>query len=299
MNAQRILPALLSALSMLAACRNTADDGAARIPVLEQELSAGYSQPKADSLIGLYRESVKNHPDDYEANIRALTRVAEILYFQRQDAVGAVRALDEAINKNGKESNLTEPMGLLTRIWSAYNYKSGPTVMLHPDDIDQMAGNLMHRKSWIDSSLARLDLAMGSVATTNRAKAEIFVETAEGYAALLQRSDPEKATDLLMKAAGVAKNIGSFNKAIQLYFTVSDKMQPPTSKAPTALFMQGFVYENDLADLENAKARYQEFLKRYPKDEFADDAQQALNMLGKSPEDIIREFEKKNPPKKQ
>ena len=56
-----------------------------------------------------------------------------------------------------------------------------------------------------------------------------------------------------------------------------------------ALFMTGFVYENDLMDLKNAKASYESFLKRYPNDpDFADDAQMALKMLGKSPEEIIK-----------
>ena len=70
---------------------------------------------------------------------------------------------------------------------------------------------------------------------------------------------------------------------------------PQHPKAPTALFMMGFIYENDLGDLNKAKETYQTFLNRYPNDpDYADDAQNALKFLGKSPEEIIREFEKKN-----
>lgn len=60
--------------------------------------------------------------------------------------------------------------------------------------------------------------------------------------------------------------------------------------------MIGFVYENDLNDLENAKQTYEAFLQKYPNDpDFADDAQMALKNLGKSPEELIKEFEQNQP----
>jgi hypothetical protein len=46
-------------------------------------------------------------------------------------------------------------------------------------------------------------------------------------------------------------------------------------------------------DLQKAKAVYEQFLQEYPSDQdFADDASNALKLLGKSPEEIVREFEK-------
>ena len=58
--------------------------------------------------------------------------------------------------------------------------------------------------------------------------------------------------------------------------------------------MIGFVYETDMNDLDKAKSTYESFLQKYPNDpDFADDAQTALKMLGRSPDDIIKEFEQK------
>jgi tetratricopeptide (TPR) repeat protein len=298
MNARRFFWILTAATALLPGCRNTGVDAGSRIPVLEQELEAAYNPAKADSLVDLYRQQVQAHPDDHANNTRYLTRTAEILYFRREDAAGAVLTLYQAVREPAPGTDLTEPVGLLTRIWTAYQ-NSSPSARLSPADTAQMRATLLQHRNWIDTGLVRLDHDMGSAATSNRSQAELFVQTAEGCARLLRQAEPETAADLLMKAAGVAKNIGDFNKAIQLYRIVSDELQPAPAKASTALFMQGFVYENDLADLEKAKSIYQDFLKRYPKDEFADDAQQALKMLGKSPEDIIREFERKNPSKKQ
>ena len=51
------------------------------------------------------------------------------------------------------------------------------------------------------------------------------------------------------------------------------------------------VYENYLGDLDNAKMIYLEFLEKYPDNEFADDAEISIQNLGKSPEELIRQFE--------
>ncbi|MCY7327149.1 MAG: tetratricopeptide repeat protein [Saprospiraceae bacterium] len=148
----------------------------------------------------------------------------------------------------------------------------------------------------LEQSLRQLDQEMtaanGTVADS--AKANAFIKTAEEYAALVQTTQPEKYADLLLKAAGVAKSIGNSAKALELYTAVTDKM-PQHPKAPMALFMQGFILENDRGDTAAARVKYQDFLKKYPNDsDFADDAQNALKYLGKSPEEMIREFEKMN-----
>lgn len=143
----------------------------------------------------------------------------------------------------------------------------------------------------LEEQLVTLDKEIGGIKLTNKDKAAEFVQTSEELAGLLQTTDPDKYAAVLIKAAGLAKTIGNPKKAIELYAKVSEGM-PRHPKAPTALFMQGFVYENDLNDLQKAKMLYESFLERYPDDpDFADDAQNSLKMLGKSPEEIIREFE--------
>jgi TolA-binding protein len=97
---------------------------------------------------------------------------------------------------------------------------------------------------------------------------------------------------VLLRAAALAKAAGKPAKAVELYERVHTEM-PGHPKAPMALFMSGFVYENDLGDLQKAKSVYERFLQEYPNDQdFADDAGSALKLLGKSPEEIVREFEK-------
>ena len=140
--------------------------------------------------------------------------------------------------------------------------------------------------------LAKLDKEMGGANVTDKAKAAEFIKTSEELAGLVEKTNPDQYVEVLLKAAGLAKTIDNPQKAIELYTKVADGL-PQHKKAPTALFMIGFVQENDLNDLAKAKTTYESFLQKYPNDpDFADDAQNALKMLGKSPDEIIKEFEK-------
>lgn len=96
----------------------------------------------------------------------------------------------------------------------------------------------------------------------------------------------------LFKAAGLSMNTGDGAKAISLF----DKMisdYPAHPKASLALFFKGYVQENLLKDLGKAKESYLLFIEKYPDNEFADDAKASIENLGKTPEQMIREFEAK------
>lgn len=145
----------------------------------------------------------------------------------------------------------------------------------------------------LTQKLAKLDQEMGGANVTDKAKAQEYIQTSETLAALVEKKNENQYVDVILKAAGLAKTIGQPQKAIELYQKVANGL-PNHPKAPTALFMLGFVYENDLNDLDKARAIYQDFLKKYPNDpDFADDAQNSLQNLGKSPEELIKEFEEK------
>lgn len=246
---------------------------------------------KVDSLITLYRDAVATHPDKHAENMHYLSRAAELKFTRQKDAVTAVRWIDEALKNHAQGQNLVEPVGNLALIWHSYQYKASPELQRNPDEIDLMKAHLVKNMAWIDSSLAALDKKMGGPVVNDKAAADKFILTAEAYSTLVQ-SAPDKYADLLMKAAGLAKTIGEPNKALQLYYKVGEQM-PDHPKAPTALFMMAFIYENDLHDIEKAKATYEQFLKRYPNDpDYADDAENALKYLGLSPEEIIKKFEK-------
>jgi TolA-binding protein len=79
-------------------------------------------------------------------------------------------------------------------------------------------------------------------------------------------------------------------KAVQVFDRILSDY-PNFEKTPQCLFLKGYVYENNLGDLQTAKEIYEEFIEKYPDDEFADDAEVSIKNLGKTPEELIKEFE--------
>ncbi|MCK9219617.1 MAG: tetratricopeptide repeat protein [Bacteroidales bacterium] len=98
------------------------------------------------------------------------------------------------------------------------------------------------------------------------------------------------APGFLFKAANINMNAGKGTKAIAL-FDQYLKNYPDQPKASLCLFFKAFVYENLLDNLDNARETYLLFIEKYPNDDFTDDAKLALQNLGKTPDQMVREFE--------
>lgn len=110
--------------------------------------------------------------------------------------------------------------------------------------------------------------------------------------ALLEPEDP-RCADHLNEAAKVAKAIRAFPLSFELYdWIITDYGKTPIGAK--AMFLKAFTLENDLQDLDAARVAYEEFLKSWPKDDFADDARLLLENLGKDPEELIRQFQQQS-----
>jgi TolA-binding protein len=74
-------------------------------------------------------------------------------------------------------------------------------------------------------------------------------------------------------------------------------MFPASKDAPTMLFLTGWVYNNDLQQLDSARAVYETFLIKYPKHELAASAEFELKTLGRDPGDLLgsTQTQSKNP----
>lgn len=125
----------------------------------------------------------------------------------------------------------------------------------------------------------------------------IMFESATGlvdkYVAYADKYQEEKESpDYLFKAAEISMNMGNHLQSIQLFDKFRERY-PENEKAPMALFFKGFVFDDRLKDFPAAEAVYEEFLQTYPNHEMADDVQAMKLHLGKSDEEIIREFEQR------
>ena len=93
----------------------------------------------------------------------------------------------------------------------------------------------------------------------------------------------------LLRTGELCVALGRYDEALtHLAGVMKYKVTP---HAAQALFLQGFVCENYLQDLDRAKLLYGRFVQEYPAHPLANDVKTLIRQLGKSPEDLIREFE--------
>jgi outer membrane protein assembly factor BamD (BamD/ComL family) len=105
-------------------------------------------------------------------------------------------------------------------------------------------------------------------------------------------AEDKETPEFLFKAGDMSMNLNMPQKAIQVFDRIL-KDYPDFEKAPQCLFLKAYVFENEIGDLNAAKRMYEEFIAKYPNDEFADDAAVSIKNLGKTPEELIKEFEEK------
>lgn len=99
--------------------------------------------------------------------------------------------------------------------------------------------------------------------------------------------------DYLYKAAGLANGLKRGTQAIELYETIIYNY-PDYKKIPECYFMEASTYENVQGNIGKASEYYNIFLDKFPDHQLSDDARAALKFLGKSPDELVRVFERMN-----
>ncbi len=109
------------------------------------------------------------------------------------------------------------------------------------------------------------------------------------------RNFPEdtSAADFLFKAGEISTSLKQGPQAVGYFREVREKY-PEYRKVQYCLFLQAFVYETIMKDNVTAKQLYEEVIKKYPSEHIAADAKASIQNLGKSDEELIKEFEAKN-----
>ena len=99
--------------------------------------------------------------------------------------------------------------------------------------------------------------------------------------------------EYLFKAGEISSSLNHSQEAINFFKTVYENY-PDFKKASYCLFLQAFIYENQLHQLGEAEQLYREVIKKFPDERIAQDAKACIDNLGKTDEELIKEFEAKN-----
>ncbi len=136
-----------------------------------------------------------------------------------------------------------------------------------------------------------LEKAIGSKAYSDKAKGEELIVAYDDYVKKYPKDTA--SARMLFESGRLSMNLAKGKNAVAYFDKVITDF-PDYTKTPDCMFLKGFVYDDLLKDLVNAKKCYQAFIDKYPKHDFADDAQASINNLGKTPEQLIKEFEEKS-----
>jgi len=113
----------------------------------------------------------------------------------------------------------------------------------------------------------------------------------DAYVAFVDKNPADtSAPDFLYKAVNLSIGIGNGTRAMELIDRTMNEF-PHSKYIAETVFLKAYVYENLLNNLGQASVVYNDFLSKYPDHDLADDAEAALKYLGKSPEEMVKEFE--------
>jgi len=125
----------------------------------------------------------------------------------------------------------------------------------------------------------------------NRAASLKYVDAVEALA--LVSPDDHRVPNNLYTAAEVARSLRTFPKAMSLYDWLIESY-PDYTKTANALFIKGFILEQDYKRSDEAKLIYEEFLQKYPDHDMAASAKFLLDNIGKSDQEILKNMDAKN-----
>jgi len=124
--------------------------------------------------------------------------------------------------------------------------------------------------------------------TLNKAKGDSLLKMYDDF---ITRFPADSLSPVyLFKATNLTITEGDGNKSLALLDQFVRNF-PDHPKVPVCLFFKGYVYENILKNMDLAKKNYLLYIEKYPNGDFVKDAQMSIKNLGKTPEQMIMEFE--------
>jgi TolA-binding protein len=269
------------------------------IEKMEKALETAPTIENAEALVGEYHKYIEMFPDDIEQNAMYLFRGGSA-FFRLGRFSGAVELLREALKNYYSASNTANAAMLLGVVYEEKLQDTVTARTVYQCMIDafpqyEKISDIKEKVIGLPSVNQRLDtlrMAMfdGNTGRPDYRLSNQFINSCELHALILPKSDRSPA--LLHQAGEAARSIRAFSKALELYAWIMEKY-PDHEKASQALFLRAFTLDNDMQQYEEAGKYYEEFLKKYPDDDFADDTRVLLEHLGMSEEEIIKSFEAK------
>jgi len=154
----------------------------------------------------------------------------------------------------------------------------------------------------VDNPKPVLDPALVEIRSMEqRARKDTVLDRTTGLRLLRAYQDyynrnPQDSLSLsfLFEAGKVADALGKYDKAIELFANYHDASKDVSSKAEAA-YLVAFIYDAHMHQSKDATKQYNKVIELYPNSTWAGQAKQALHLVGKSDEELLRFLKEKNP----
>jgi|688.fasta_scaffold335666_3 TolA-binding protein len=102
--------------------------------------------------------------------------------------------------------------------------------------------------------------------------------------------DDQQSAEFLFKAAQKGIYLDQPKESVE-FLDKLVKDYPSSPMVEEAMFLSAYTLENNIQDYPAAKARYEQFLVKYPKGELADDAKFSMEHMGESADELLEDKE--------
>lgn len=276
-------------------CQNAPQSLEDTIDQMEKKLSPPYTAEQANQLIKAYQDYVSTYPDRNDQNGTYLNKAATVAIESGQFSQAA-ELLTTAIKDHFSAKNTKENVLLLAEVYQKYlnNENIAATVLQSGQRQfpEESTFTQQIEPQWPALKTRLEDLKKGVMDTVQRQINYTYVNdyilSCAAYAMIL----PEDTLSprLLFEAGQLAHQTQTYNEALELLDWMHLKY-PEHPLAADALFLNAYILDSELKRFDEAKQRYEAFLKQYPNNEFAETTRFLLDNLGIPAEEIIKRFE--------
>ncbi len=156
--------------------------------------------------------------------------------------------------------------------------------------LESCANNAEKKKLLLAVTELEEQVLSDTTSLLDRTKGMALIQAYENYANAMAQDS--LSAEYLYKGAEIAMNMQMAGQAIEYHQRILNNY-PDFGKRSYCLFLQAFIYENQLQQFETAKSLYLEFVQKYPDHPLADDASVSVANMGKSLEELIQSWETK------
>lgn len=145
-------------------------------------------------------------------------------------------------------------------------------------------------QSSLQTEISQMEKSVLVASKVDTINCDSLISLYENYCVLYK--DDTICADYFFKAAEMSAQLGKYQQAIELFGNT--QRFPVYRKVARALFMQGFIAENNLHDKNAAREYYNRFIIKFPNHKMTPEVKMLIQSLNFSDEMLIQNFKRQN-----